>query len=115
MLGPSFRCLFSTFNGTTVVNVGVGAVPLPNYCGIVKTRDQRLLVLGRHIRKLREQQELSQEALAEKCGLHRTYLSGVERGTRNVTFCTLSCISVALGTTISGVTSGIELEAVRSE
>ena len=39
---------------------------------------------GRAIRRLREEQGINQEEAAERCGLHRTYYSGVERGVRNV-------------------------------
>jgi transcriptional regulator with XRE-family HTH domain len=39
---------------------------------------------GRAIRRMREEQEINQEEAAERCGLHRTYYSGVERGIRNV-------------------------------
>ena len=38
----------------------------------------------RAIRRIREEQEINQEEAAERCGLHRTYYSGVERGVRNV-------------------------------
>jgi len=39
---------------------------------------------------------LSQEELAFECGLHRTYVSGVERGVRNPTVVVLERISKAL-------------------
>jgi transcriptional regulator with XRE-family HTH domain len=39
---------------------------------------------GRAIRRIREEQGINQEEAAERCGLHRTYYSGIERGTRNV-------------------------------
>jgi transcriptional regulator with XRE-family HTH domain len=39
---------------------------------------------GRAIRRVREEQKINQEEAAERCGLHRTYYSGVERGVRNV-------------------------------
>jgi transcriptional regulator with XRE-family HTH domain len=39
---------------------------------------------GRAIRRVREEQRINQEEAAERCGLHRTYYSGVERGIRNV-------------------------------
>jgi transcriptional regulator with XRE-family HTH domain len=35
---------------------------------------------GRAIRRIREEQEINQEEAAERCGLHRTYYSGIERG-----------------------------------
>ena len=42
------------------------------------------LRFGRAIRRIREAQRINQEEAAERCGLHRTYYSGVERGIRNV-------------------------------
>lgn len=49
------------------------------------------------IKHFRKQYELSQEALADKAGLDRTYLSGVERGVRNITLDSLEQIIEALG------------------
>jgi len=39
---------------------------------------------GRAIRRIREEQKINQEEAAERCRLHWTYYSGVERGVRNV-------------------------------
>ena len=50
-----------------------------------------------NLRGLREGQGLSQEALADRAGLDRTYVSSCERGERNVTLATLDRLSIALG------------------
>lgn len=44
---------------------------------------------------------ISQEELAERSGLHRTYISDIERGARNPTLRTLSRLAVALGMSAS--------------
>ena len=52
--------------------------------------------VGVNVRKFRKASGLSQEALAFECGLHRTYISGVERGIRNPTVVVLEKIATAL-------------------
>ena len=52
--------------------------------------------VGLNLRKFRLERGLSQEALAFECGLHRTYISGVERGVRNPTVLVLERIATAL-------------------
>ncbi len=49
------------------------------------------------IRHCRKAQNLSQEELADRSGLDRTYISGVERGVRNITLESLEHIITALG------------------
>lgn len=51
---------------------------------------------GRNVKELRKARGLSQEELAFNCNLHRTYISGVERGVRNPTITVLAKIAVAL-------------------
>lgn len=51
--------------------------------------------IGRAIREIRNSLGLSQEQLAELSGLHRTYISGIERGNRNITLVSLSKIANA--------------------
>ena len=53
--------------------------------------------VGRNVKKFRQESGLSQEGLAFECGLHRTYISGVERGVRNPTVLVLEQIAKALG------------------
>lgn len=55
---------------------------------------------GRAIRRVREELGISQEEAAERCGLHRTYYSGVERGIRNVSLVNIERIARGLKTTL---------------
>ena len=59
-----------------------------------------LRVVALNIRTLRKQGGLSQEGLAERTGLHRTYVGAVERAERNVTLSTLCSFAKALKTTV---------------
>lgn len=52
--------------------------------------------VGRNVRALREKSGRSQEDFAFDCELHRTYISGVERGVRNPTVVVLAKIAKAL-------------------
>lgn len=53
--------------------------------------------VGLNVKRLREAQGISQEDLADRAGVHRTYVSGVERGVRNPTITVLEKIAGALG------------------
>lgn len=52
--------------------------------------------LGRNLRGYRNERGLSQEALAEVLGVHRTYMGGVERGERNLTLKSVERIAAQL-------------------
>lgn len=54
--------------------------------------------LARNLRKLRQEKGLSQEAFADLAGIHRTYISDLERGARNPTITVVDKLAVALGT-----------------
>ena len=56
--------------------------------------------LAENIRRLRHDRRLSQEELADICGLHRTYVGSVERGERNVTLSSLELLGKALGVSV---------------
>jgi transcriptional regulator with XRE-family HTH domain len=53
--------------------------------------------VGLNVAKYRRKKGLSQEALAFDCKIHRTYISGVERGVRNPTIVVLAKIARQLG------------------
>jgi transcriptional regulator with XRE-family HTH domain len=55
---------------------------------------------GRAIRRVREEQEINQEEAAERCGLHRTYYSGIERGVRNVSLVNIEKVAKGLRTSL---------------
>lgn len=52
---------------------------------------------GEHVRSKRIQLGLSQEELADKAGLDRTYVGGIERGRRNVSLLNIKKLADALG------------------
>lgn len=57
-------------------------------------------ILSENLRRLRKDRGLSQEELADRCGLHRTYIGSVERGERNVTLASLEAIAKSLGVSV---------------
>ncbi len=55
-----------------------------------------LSAFGEHLRSLRKKAGLSQEEVADRAGIHVTYLSGVERGLRNPSIMNVSRLAQAL-------------------
>jgi transcriptional regulator with XRE-family HTH domain len=68
--------------------------------GLRKPSVQLTQILADNIRLFRIQRGLSQEELAEICGVHRTYVGSVERGERNVTLSTLEIFASALNMSV---------------
>jgi transcriptional regulator with XRE-family HTH domain len=66
-----------------------------------------LELFGKRVRELRKAQGLSQETFADKCGLDRTYISGIEQGKRNLSLCNIEIVARALGVSISELTEGL--------
>lgn len=58
---------------------------------------KRLKAFGRKIRAIRKEQGLSQEALAARANLDRSYLGHIERGEKNVTLTKIYQVADALG------------------
>ena len=57
--------------------------------------------LARNLRRLREDKGWSQEKFAFEAGIHRTYVSDIERGARNPTIMVLEKLASPLGVTAS--------------
>ncbi|MBZ5637417.1 MAG: helix-turn-helix domain-containing protein [Acidobacteriia bacterium] len=57
---------------------------------------------GKRVRRLRKELGLSQEQFADRVGIHRTYIGGIERGERNPTL-----------STIYRIAQGLKIEASR--
>ena len=68
-------------------------------------------IVSRNMKRLREAKGWSQEALADRSGLHRTYISGVERGVRNPTVSVLQKIAVGLETSMAELVRDEDVEA----
>jgi len=68
--------------------------------------------LGRAIRRLRQQQDLTIEALALDADMHPTYLSGIERGVRNPSWGKLCGLAGALGVAVSMIAADAEREII---
>ena len=62
---------------------------------------------GKRVRERRLKMGLSQEKFAGKCKLDRTYISGIERGKRNLSLRNIKILADALHTTISELTKGL--------
>jgi len=61
--------------------------------------DQLHATVAENIRSRRQALGISQEALADRCNLHRTYIGAIERAERNITINTLARVAQALGCT----------------
>jgi len=66
---------------------------------------------GEAVRARRIALGLSQETLATRCGLHRTYISEIERGTKSPSLKTISSLSVELGVRPSELVAQAEGDA----
>jgi transcriptional regulator with XRE-family HTH domain len=65
-------------------------------CLRMPSKDDELAELGRRVRKRRKELGLTQEKLAEKAGMHRTYISKIENGRQNIASRNLMRLAAAL-------------------
>jgi transcriptional regulator with XRE-family HTH domain len=71
-------------------------------------RDPLLRGLGVKVKQVRESREWTQETLAAKAGLDRSYIAGIEAGLRNPSTKALSKLARALGVTLSALFEDVE-------
>ena len=73
------------------------------------TGDQRVqAAFGKAVRKFRTDAAISQEQLAAKAGLNRTYVGDIERGERNVSVVNMQKLAKALGVKLSAIVTEME-------
>jgi transcriptional regulator with XRE-family HTH domain len=78
--------------------------PLRNRRGATKLGQK----LGKRIRSIRQSKEWTLEMLAERAGMHVTYLSSIERGHRNPTLNVLASLARGLAVSLSDLLAGVE-------
>ena len=71
-------------------------------------KQDELRVFGDVVRRLRVERGVSQESLADEAGLHRTYISLVERGLRNPSLTVIRQLARALHVTATDLVSAFE-------
>lgn len=70
-------------------------------------KEKLLKKFGEKVKHKRAELNITQEALAFRCGFDRTYISLVERGLRNTSLSNLAILADGLGTTISSLTTDL--------
>jgi len=71
-------------------------------------RDRTLTAFGRNVARIRSDRGFSQDKLAEKADLDRTFISGIERGVRNPGIKDVIRIARALNITVGELCKGVE-------
>jgi transcriptional regulator with XRE-family HTH domain len=75
---------------------------------VMPNRDRTLTSFGRNVARIRSEREFSQDKLAEKADLDRTYVSGIERGVRNPGIKTVIRIARALNVSVGDLCKGVD-------
>jgi transcriptional regulator with XRE-family HTH domain len=79
----------------------------------MQSKPSPLKILGERIREMRKVKNLTQEDLAYESEIDRSYIGGVERGERNLSFDKLCQIAQALGCDVASLTKGLPKEPSR--
>ena len=66
----------------------------------MQSKEKILIRFGKKVRELRKIKGLSQEGLAYKADLHRTYIGMIERAEKNITLINIEKIAIALDVSI---------------
>ncbi len=80
---------------------------LPGMICKMPARDKALTAFGRNVARIRDARGFSQDKLAGKADLDRTYLSGIERGVRNPGIKVVISLARALGVTVDELCKGV--------
>lgn len=76
---------------------------------VVAEDSQVLREFGSRVRDRRREKGLSQEGVAERSGLHRTYIGSVERGERNISLANILVLAEALEVDAGELVTGLAL------
>lgn len=96
--------------GLISIKAGVITAMSASDSSSVAGEDRRKILrsFGARIRDVRQREGLSQEDLADRCGLDRTYVGGVERGERNIGLVNIVRLARSLSLSASTLLSGVE-------
>lgn len=75
---------------------------------MAKDQEKILINFGKRVREVRKHKGLSQEYLADLCGIDRSYIGSVERGERNVSLVNIGKIASALEIDLSDFFKGLD-------
>jgi len=71
-------------------------------------RDRTLVAFGRNVARIRTERGYSQDKLAERADLDRTFVSGIERGVRNPGIKTVLRVARALNVSVAELCKGVD-------
>ena len=81
--------------------------PYTFYRQDLEMKEDILLRFGSQVKKQRLKQHLSQEELAERAGVHRTYVGMIERAEKNITLLTIQKLAKALDVSVARFFKGL--------